>query len=372
MNTARAAQRALISMAGSVGSIFCGLIVVALFLTIAGRNAINIYAGIFTSAFGDSFAISETLVAATPIMFCALAVAVAGRVGMMNIGVEGQLLAGAIGSTFVALTLPATTPSWVMLTLMCAAACACGAFWSAIPALLKVRLNVNETIVSLLLNYVAALVVEFLIHGPWQDPTTTSWPQTQAFPPSAELMHLSGSRIHLGFFLAVALGIILSIVLTKTRAGFRANVIGQNSEAAKYAHYPVNQYLIVAMLLSGAVAALAGFSQVSAIEGRLRSGLSPGYGYTGFLVCWLARQNPLAIIVTAVLLGGFLSGADSLQLSEKLPFATVNILQGAIFLFLLGSETFLKNLSAQAQLHMSNQTAAPPVVPAVNASESNQ
>ena len=112
------------------------------------------------------------------------------------------------------------------------------------------------------------------------------------------------------------------------------------------------------MLLSGAVAAIAGFSQVSAIEGRLRSGLSPGYGYTGFLVCWLARQNPLAIIITAILMGGFLSGADSLQLSEKLPFATVNIVQGAIFIFLLASETFLKQLAARAQLSISNSTEA--------------
>jgi len=355
MITWRAVQRALISIAGSIGSILCGLIAVALFLTLAGRNAIGIYAGMFASAFGDSFALSETLVTATPIMLCALGVAVAGRVGLMNIGVEGQLLAGAVGSTFVALSLPSTTPPWAMLSLMCAAACACGALWSAVPALLKVRLGVNETIVSLLLNYVAALVVEFLIHGPWQDPTTTSWPQTQAFPASAELLHLPGSRVHLGIFIAVAIGIILSIILARTRAGFRANVIGQNPEAAKYAHYPVNRYLIIAMLLSGAVAALAGFSQVSAIEGRLRSGLSPGYGYSGFLVCWLSRQNPLAIIITAVLLGGFLSGADSLQLSEKLPFATVNILQGAIFLFLLASQRSLQNLAAKIQLRLSSR-----------------
>ena len=373
MKSIRATQRALISIAGSLVSILCGLIAVGLFLVVAGRDPIRIYSGIFTSAFGDGFALSETLVAATPVMFCALGVAVAARVGLMNIGVEGQLLAGAVGSTFIALTLPATMPPWVMLSLMAVTACVCGAIWSAIPALLKVRLNVNETIVSLLLNYVAVLVVEFLIHGPWQDPTTSSWPQTQAFPASAELLHLPGSRIHLGFFIAVVIGLVLSLVLTRTKVGFRANVIGQNPEAAKYAHYRVNRYLIIALLVSGAVAALAGFSQVSAIEGRLRSGLSPGYGYTGFLVAWLARQNPLAIIVTAVLLGGFLSGADSLQLSEKLPFATVNILQGAIFLFLLASETSLKNLAFKLQLRMA--TNAEPdglaLLPAAGASEVN-
>ena len=370
MTATRGAQRAIVSIAGSLCSIAFGLMAVALFLMLAGRNPVSIYAGIFSSAFGDSFAISETLVAATPVMLCALAVAIAARVGLMNIGVEGQLLAGAIGSTFVALTMPAATPAWEMLLLMCIAGCLCGALWSAIPALLKVLLNVNETIVSLLLNYVAALVVEFLIHGPWQDPTTTSWPQTQAFPPSAELLHLPGCRVHLGLLIAVGIGVILMIVLHKTRAGFRASVIGNNLDAARYAHYPVSCYLIVAMLVSGAVAALAGFSQVSAIEGRLRSGLSPGYGYTGFLVCWLARHNPLAIIVTAVLLGGFLSGADNLQLSEKLPFATVNILQGAIFLFLLASERNIRRLAEKTQLAIANNPiVAPPMVTSAGVQE---
>ncbi len=364
------AQRAIISIAGSLCSISFGLLAVALFLVLAGRNPLSIYMGICSSAFGDSFAISETLVAATPVMLCALGVSIAARVGLMNIGVEGQLLVGAIGSTFVALTLPATTPAWQMLLLMCIAGCLTGAMWSAIPAVLKVRLNVNETIVSLLLNYVAALVVEFLIHGPWQDPNTTSWPQTQAFPPSAELLHLPGCRVHMGLALAVGIGIILMIVLHKTRVGFKASVIGNNASAAAYAHYPVKRYLLVAMLFSGAIAALAGFSQVSAIEGRLRSGLSPGYGYTGFLVCWLARYNPLAIIVTAVLLGGFLSGADSLQLSEKLPFATVNILQGAIFLFLLASERFIEKLTEKAQLAIGNgHMSAPRVVTPTGAPE---
>lgn len=356
----RTAVRSLISLAGSIGSILCGFVVVGLFLMASGRNPLTIYAGIFTSAFGDSFSITETLVAATPIMFCALGVAIAARVGLMNIGVEGQLLAGAVGSTLVALTLPASTPAWAMLSLMCVSACICGAIWSAIPALLRVLADVNETIVSLLLNYVAALVVEFLIHGPWQDPSTSSWPQTMAFPSVAELPHFFDSRVHLGLFMALAIGAVLMVILCCTRAGFKAQVIGANRDAAEYAKYPVKRYLIIAMLLSGAVAALAGFSQVSAIEGRLRSGLSPGYGYTGFLVCWLARHNPITIIITSILLGGFLSGADSLQLSEKLPFATVNILQGMIFIFLLASERFVKLWSEKLHLRFANKSLKNP------------
>lgn len=353
-------------MLGSLAAIAFGLAAVALALVLFGKNPLTIYSGIWTSAFGDSFAISETLVAATPIMLCALAVAIAGRVGLMNIGVEGQLLAGACGATFVALTLPETTAPGTMLCLMALAGAACGAFWCLLPGALKVFLNVNETIVCLLLNYVAALVIEYLIHGPWQDPTTTSWPQTKAFPACAELLHMSDSRLHLGFAIAIAIGLILAVVLYLTRAGFRASIIGENIEAARYAHYPVLKYLLVVMMISGAVAALAGFSQVSAIEGRLRSGLSPGYGYSGFLVCWLARHNPLAIIITAILMGGFLSGADSLQLSDKLPFATVNILQGAIFLCLLSSEQLIRKATQKLQVALGERSQRPAPKPSAS------
>lgn len=324
-----------------------GLVTVGFFLMMVGRNPATVYSGMLVSAFGDGFALSETLVAATPVLFCALAVSISTRVGLLNIGVEGQMLAGACGATFVALHLPAQTAPLPMLALMCLCACLCGAAWSAIPALLKVYLQVNETIVSLLLNYVAALLIDFLIHGPWQDPESTSWPQTQAFPPGAELLHLEGSRVHLGLPMAVLTGCLLALFWSSTVAGYKSRVIGQSSETAYYAHYPVKRYLVAAMLLSGAVAALAGFSQVSAIEGRLRSGLSPGYGYSGLLVCFLSRQNPIVMILVSIFFGGFLSGADSLQLSEKLPFATVNIMQGAIFLFLLGSEKFFKTAATK-------------------------
>jgi simple sugar transport system permease protein len=345
MNYQGQLKKALVPFVGSLLSIGFGLFAVAAFLYVTGRNPLSIYNGMLVSAFGDSFALSETLVAATPIMFCALAVSIGTRVGLLNIGVEGQLLAGAAGATVVALNLPPQTQALPMLSLMCLSAVICGAAWSGIAGVLKVFLQVNETIVSLLLNYVAVLLIDYLIHGPWQDPTSTSWPQTQAFPESAELLHLAGSRIHLGLPIAIAIGLVLALFWSTTKAGFKSRVIGENIEAARYAHYHVKTYLLVAMLVSGMVAALAGFAQVSAIEGRLRSGLSPGYGYSGFLVCFLARHNPIAIIVVAILLGGFLSGADSLQLTEKLPFATVNIMQGAIFLFLLASENFFKKLS---------------------------
>jgi len=337
-------RQAIFYALGSIGAAVLAFLLTGIFLLCVGRDPIAIYSGIWLGAFGDQFSISETLVAATPIMLCALGVAVAGWVGLMNVGVEGQLYLGAVGATLIALHMPDAAP-WQVLLLMLVAAASFGACWSAIPGMLRVWLGVNEVIVSLLLNYVAILLVEFLIHGPWQDPTSTSWPQTAAFPASAELPHLAGGRVHLGLAFGVILSLLFAVFMPITRVGFIARVIGEHREAAEYSHYKVARYQLVAMLLSGAIAALAGCCQVSAIEGRLRSGISPGYGYTGFLVCWLARHNPLAIIVVSILVGGLLSGADSLQLTAKLPFATVNILQGMIFFCLLASEQFIRKLA---------------------------
>jgi len=220
--------------------------------------------------------------------------------------------------------------------------CLFGALWSGVPDILRAKFGVNETIVTLLLNYVALLLVEYLIHGPWQDPASYGWPQTIAFSHSAELPKWPGTRMHLGICFGVILGILFWVLFPRTRVGYITRIIGKNPETALYAHYPVTRYLIMAMIISGAVAGLAGLGQVSGIEGRLRTGLSPGYGYTGFLVSWLARHNPLAIIFVAILMGGLMSGSDSLQLSENLPFASVNILMGCIFFFLLCSDYFMK------------------------------
>jgi simple sugar transport system permease protein len=337
-------RRAFLYALGSIGAVLIAFFLTGIFLLSVGRNPLEVYIGIYQGAFGDSFSLSETLVAATPIMLCGLGVAIAQWLGMMNVGVEGQLYLGATGAAYVALNCPCTE-GWQLLLLMAIAAAICGGVWSFIPGLLRVSIGVSEVITTLLMNYIALLLVEFLIHGPWEDPNNVSWPQTAAFPAIAELPHLFGTRVHLGIVFGIVIALLFAFLLPTTKIGFISRVIGSNPDAAEYAHYKVKRYQLWAMIISGAVAALAGFSQVSAIEGRLRSGLSPGYGYTGFLACWLARHNPIAIVIVSILIGGLLSGADSLQLSAKLTFATVNILQGMIFFCLLASEQFISCLA---------------------------
>lgn len=337
--------RSLTSPVVAASSAFVlALVVVGVLLLVQGRDPLSTYWRVLIGGFGDRFALSETLVAATPIMLCALSVAVAARVGLTTIGAEGQLYVGAIGATYVALAIPEAS-SWTLIPLMMCAACLCGGLWSGIPGLLRARFGVNETILTLLLNYVAVLLVQFLIHGPWKDPSSFSWPQSAALSSAAQLPRLGNTRIHLGLTFGLGFAFLFWVVLSRTRAGFVARVIGSNARAARYAHYPVARYLVAAMVISGAVAALAGMGQVSAIEGRLRSVLSPGYGYTGFLVAWLTRHNPVAIVFVSLLMGGLLAGADMLQLSEHLPAATLNVFQGLIFFFLLGSEQYIRRLS---------------------------
>ncbi len=338
MNTPTHGGRALaVDVLSSVVAVVLGFALMAVFLLLAERDPIQTFSGLINGGFGTRFGIHETLVAAAPIMLCALAVAVAAWVGLLSIGAEGQLYVGAAGAVAIALAFP-NSSAWVLIPLMMAAGAVCGGVWSAVPGALRAKWGVNETIVTLLLNYVGILLVEYLVHGPMQDAEGYGWPQSPQLPKAAELARWPQSRLHLGVAVAPVLALFFWVALNRTRIGFVARVIGANPKAAETAHYPVARYLFVAMLVSGMVAGLAGMIQVSGVEGRLRASLSQGYGYTGFLVAWLARHNPLAIVVVSVLLGGLLTGANNLQLMTKLPFASVNILQGCLFFSLLESE----------------------------------
>ena len=266
---------------GSLAAIVVAFAITAIFLLLVGRDPLAVYSGIFQGAFGDKFSFSETLVASTPIMLCALGVAIAQWLGLMNVGVEGQLYLGAIGASFVALNCQ-YSQSWQLLPLMLIGAAICGGVWSLIPAVLRVTIGVSEVIVTLLMNYIALLLVEFLIHGPWQDPNNVSWPQTAAFPAAAELPHFFETRVHLGIVFGIGIALLFAVLLPITKIGFISRVIGSNPDAAQYAHYKVKRYQLWAMIISGAVAALAGFSQVSAIEGRFAIRI-----ITGLWIYWI-------------------------------------------------------------------------------------
>lgn len=321
-------------------SIIIGLMFAGLFIGLSGKNPLAVYELMFTGAFGSVYGLSETLVKAVPLIFASLAVSVAFRMQLWNIGAEGQLYMGAFGASWVALAYP-HWPSWLLLPAMVLAGFTMGGLWGLVPAIPRAYCKVNETITTLLLNYIAILWVDYLVYGPWKDPQGLGFPITAPFSDSAILPAFGVTRIHLGLVLALLAVFIVYIVLRYTRWGFEIRVSGESAAAAQYAgmHYVRN--ILLVMFISGGLAGLAGMTEVAGITQRLQHGISPGYGYSAIIIAWLARLNPFAIVLVSVIFGGMLVGGFSIQTSG-FPAATVAMLQGAILFFVVGGEIFVQ------------------------------
>jgi simple sugar transport system permease protein len=314
-------------------AITAALAVFSVILLLQSRNPIETYHDIFTSTLGNSYGRSEVGVKMIPLLLCALAVAVPARVGLVNVGGEGQLYIGAWLASWPALSIPGL-PKVLMLPSMLILSMIGGSLCALIPAVLRARGWMNETISTLLLNYVAILFVQYFVFGPWKDPKSANFPQSKDFPASARLPTFGATRLHAGIVIALVAVAILYFILRRTRWGYEMRAIGGNWEASRRAGIPIAAYIIGTLLIGGALAGIAGFGEVSAIQGRLRPSLSPGYGYMGFLVSWLAAHNPVTIVVMSALLAVLSAGGDSLQINQGLPFASVNLLM-ALTLFMV-------------------------------------
>lgn len=321
-----------------VVAILAGLAAGAGLFALAGVSPLAAYAGLLSDPFGSVFGWSETTVKAIPLILTGLAVLLPARMRLWNIGAEGQLQCGAIAATWVALWTPLGRTAGAVPALL-VAGMAAGAVWCLVPAALRAWLAVNETITTLLMNYIAVLLVSFLIYGSWKDPQSLGFPLSPPFPAASRLwVLLPGTRVHAGLLLALAASAAVWLILARTRWGFEIRVIGDNPQAARYAGISLARNIVLTMGLAGALAGLAGAGEASAIAGRLQQGLSPGYGYTGIIVAWLARLNPLGAVLVAFLLGALFLGGDGLQISLGLPIAVVNMLQGLVFFCVLGGE----------------------------------
>jgi ABC-type uncharacterized transport system permease subunit len=309
----------------------------AVMFLLMGTPPWQAYQAMAQGAFGSVYSLAETLVKATPLLLAGLGVALAFRVGFWNIGAEGQLYMGAMGATWVALSY-AGLPAPLLQPLMIMAGCLAGAIWGLIPAALRVYWRVNEVITTLMLNYIAVLWVDFLVYGPWKDPRAFGFPFTPAFPPAARLPALPGYRVHLGILLGLLVAAGLAILLWRTRFGYEIRIIGLSPEAARYAGMRLERAIPVAIAISGGLAALAGVCEVAGVQGQLKHGLSPGYGYTAIIVAWMGHLNPWGIIFVSLLLGGLLVGSDMLQITMNLPVAVAYMLQGVILFSVLGLE----------------------------------
>jgi len=336
----REQESAVARMTVPVLSVLMALLFGGLFLFIYGAEAGETYIKMYQGALGTSYAFSETLVKAIPLMLAGLAVSLAFRMKLWNIGAEGQIYMGAFAASGIALSW-GNQPAWFLITVMLLAGFLAGGLWGLITGVLRARWGVNETITTLLLNYVAILWVDSLVFGPWRDPQSLGFPLTPRFSMNAYLPTLGDSRVHIGLLIALLIAIIFYYLLNYTRWGYEIKVIGESHLAARYAGINVPRNIMLVMLISGGIAGIAGMIEVTGITHRLQSGISPGYGYTAIIVAWLGRLNPFAIIVVAFLMGALLVGGFAAQ-SSGIPFSIVLILQGSILFFLLAGEIFLK------------------------------
>ncbi|MDE4273808.1 ABC transporter permease [Phaeobacter gallaeciensis] len=310
-------------------------VVAALLAMIAGGNPFAVFGLILKGAFGSKFAILETLNSATPLIFTGLAIAVAFRAKLWNIGAEAQLYAGAV-ITVVLGTGALSLPAPLMLALCAIAAMLAGALILLGPALLKTRLGVDEVVTTLLLNFIFLLFVSYLLEGPLKDPMGMGWPKSARLLPEARLPRIvEGLRLHWGFALALIAALAVWVINTRTTLGYEMRAVGQNAEAAGFAGIPVTKVILKTALLSGGLAGLAGFSEVSGLKGSLTLDLSPGFGYTGIVVAMLALLHPLGVVVAALFVAAIFVGADSMSRAAGVPSYLADIMLASALLFMV-------------------------------------
>jgi general nucleoside transport system permease protein len=312
------------------------LAVFAAILLAAGKDPLKAYADTFTYAFGNGYGFSELFVRMTPLLLAAAAVALPSRLGLINVGGEGQLYMGAWAASAGALMFPGQ-PAWILLPLVTLLGFMGGAVWGAIPGVLRAAKLVNETIATLLLNYIAPLIVSYFVFGPWRSAENSAFPQSSMFTEAARLPSFFNTRIHAGLLLSLLALVLYWLVMDKTRWGIEMRAIGGNSEAAQRLGIPVAAWVVVALAIGGGLAGLAGMAEVMGLHGRLRQGLSPGYGFTGFLISWLAGGKALGIFLMAFLFAILTSAGDTLQITQGLPYSVVNILLAMILFIVLSS-----------------------------------
>lgn len=312
-------------------------VIYGLFLLCYGVNPINLYVSMVESTFGDLYGFGEVLLKATPFVLTGLAAALPAKAGLVNVGGEGQLAIGALFSTWFAIFYLGQLPAWLGIPLMMIAGALGGGVWAALVAVLKVKGRLNETITSVLLNYVATFTVGFFVHGLLKDPESFNWPFSPEISSSLRLPIIDGTRLHIGFAAALVLAAAVWFVLSKTRLGFRIRVLGSNRLAAQRAGFNINKMYFWVLIAAGMLAGIAGMIEIAGIEGRLRASTGVNFGYLGFLAAMMAWNNPLRLIVTAFLLGMISVAGNTLEISSGLPSSSVNILMALVLFFILGS-----------------------------------
>lgn len=341
-----------------LGAVVLTFLITAVPILLAGANPIAAYAAYLVVPLTSQFTFLEVLVSATPILLTGAAVAIAFRAGYWNIGAEGQLLLGAVAAAGIG-TMVGDLPSLVALPVMVVGGALAGAAWALLPALLRVRFGIDEVVTTLLLNPVALLLVNGLLHGPWRDPVT-GFPESERIVASAEFPALiERSRLHVGFLLAIVVVAVAWYVLVRTPTGLRLRAAGLSPHGARFSGINVSATLLGAALVSGAIAGIAGVSEVAGIQNRLTGGLSPGYGYTGIVVATLGTLTMPGVAIAAIFLGDLTVGASSAARSLGIPSQLGAVVQGVLLLTTIALLTLRRHHVRRAPAAASDGGAGP-------------
>ena len=333
-------------VATTIGAVVVAFFISGVLLWLAGGDPFAIFVHIVKSSFGSLGVLSDTLVKATPLILTGLACALAFRMRLWNIGAEGQFLMGAWGASAVVLIpiVPVGTPAIITIPLMMAAGMLCGAAYGAIPGVLKAVRGVNEIIVTLMLNYIAALWISYWVFGPWSE---GGFQLTAQFPREAWLPRLSdyasavpafsGLTVHLGIVFGLVAAVLVRFLLFRSRRGYEIRLIGDSPKAARYAGIDVARNTVIVFAISGALAGLAGMSEVSGVVHRLQLSISPGYGFTAIIVAYIAKLHPYGVVVASILFGALILAGREIQ-----PSGIPAMIQGIILFSLIASEVVLR------------------------------
>lgn len=343
------------------------LLVGAVMLLFLKVNPLEAYRALWIGAFGTSNAFAETLVKATPLLLVGLGICISFRGDVINIGGEGQMIMGALLATWVGLTFT-TLPGWLVITLSLLAGFLGGAIWGGIPGVLKAYFRVNEILSTVMMNAIAVQLMNFLLRDPMIDPSqaelASKIPQTARLLDAFHLPRLIPTRLHLGALIAVILAILVYILLWRTTLGYRIRAVGQNPHAARYAGIKVPRYIVMALLLSGAFAGLAGAVQVFGVNYRMitdgsSSGFTGSAGFNGIVAALFGQLHPIWSIPASILFGALLVGANSMQRMVQVPSALVTALNGLVVVFVVSSEIW-RQRRQRRRLAVAGQDGEPP------------
>lgn len=338
----RAERSGTIALVSPLIAVGLTIVTMVILFAILGKNPLLALHAYFIAPLTDGYSLQEIAVKAAPLVMIAIGLSLCYLANAWNIGAEGQFLIGAVAGSWIAVKTQGTDAGAWVLPAMFVLAAAAGALYALIPAICKVKFGASEILTSLMLVYVADLLLDYLVRGPWRDPHGFNFPTTAEFDPVATVpLLIEGGRLHLGAIIALLVVAAAAILLGRTIKGFEIRVVGAAPRAARFGGFKADHLVILTFAVSGALAGLAGIIEVAGPVGHLQPGISPGYGFTAIIVAFLGRLNPLGILVAGLFLALTFIGGEQAQIAMKIPLDVTKVFQGVLLFYVLACDSLI-------------------------------